>query len=160
VKSTQLSSGIKEILFVCTGNLCRSVAAESLAKKHCPPDSPLYIYSAGTDAVNGRKSPEDAIVASRNLQADMSAHEASLLTSEMIQRADALFIMEPYHEEKILAITPDAKNKIFYLRNFSGDGDFLYTIDDPYGKPMHVYNECFHLIEQCVKNLLYEIQNS
>jgi protein-tyrosine-phosphatase len=87
----------------------------------------------------------------------MLTHRAVRITPEMIQATDTLFIMEPYHEERLLSLVPGSKDKIFYLRSFSGNNDSSLTIDDPYGSSIHVYNECFHLIERCVKNLLSEI---
>lgn len=156
----RLPISTKEILFVCTGNLCRSVAAESLAKKNCPPDSSLFIHSAGTDAVRGRQSPQDAVEAGKKRDAPMSAHRAAPLTRDMIKQADALFIMESYHEDRVLSLAPEAKDKVFYLRSFSGDSDSQLTIDDPYSMPMDTYDECFELIEKCVKNLLSEIETA
>ena len=88
----------------------------------------------------------------------MSAHSAKPLTRDMIKKADALFIMEPYHEDRIFSLAPEEKGKVFYLRSFSGDGDSQLTIDDPYNMPMEVYDKCFGLIEKCVKNLLSEIE--
>ena len=153
----QLPESINEILFVCTGNLCRSAAAEICAKKHLSTDSSLFIHSAGTDAVTGRQSPDDAIEAGKRKGLVMSAHRARPLTRDMIKKTDALFIMELYHEDKILALAPEEKDKVFYLRHFSGGNDAQLTIDDPYGMSMEVYDSCFDLIEKCVKNLLSEI---
>jgi protein-tyrosine-phosphatase len=147
---------MKKILFICTGNLCRSAFADFFMKTLTTENSPLFIDSAGIYAGNGRQPPEDAVIVGQEFRVDLKNHKAKLLTSEMIKNFDTLIIMEELHLSFILAIVPEVSlNKIHYLGSFSDNSQ--KEIADPYGLGLQVYRQCFGKIAECVSNFYNKI---
>ncbi len=118
----------EKILFVCTGNTCRSAMAAALmndiAVKN---DLDILIDSAGVFAEIGAPATDEAIAAMRKYGIDLSLHRTKPLTTELIDMADIILTMTSAHKQLIYNIAP---NKIFTLLEYAGDdGD----ISDPYG---------------------------
>jgi protein-tyrosine-phosphatase len=123
------------ILFVCTGNTCRSPFAEAVARREGHVDA----ESAGLSAFAGDQPPEDAIVAARELGYDLSAHRARPLTEEMLERSDVVVGMTAEH---VVAVGGAAR--------LLGEAD----LDDPIGRGRDVYRQVFARIETDVRRLL------
>lgn len=123
------------ILFVCTGNTCRSPFAEAVARREGHVDA----ESAGLSASAGDQPPEDAIVVARELGYDLSAHRALPLTEEMLERSDVVVGMTAAH---VAAVGRAAK--------LLGEAD----LDDPIGRGLDVYRQVYAQIETDVRRLL------
>jgi protein-tyrosine-phosphatase len=123
------------ILFVCTGNTCRSPFAEAVARREAQVD----VESAGLTAYAGDQAPEDAIVVARELGYDLSAHRARPLTEEMLERSDVVVGMTAAH---VAAVGRAAR--------LLGEAD----IDDPIGRGRDVYRQVYARIETDVRRLL------
>ncbi len=104
------------ILFVCSGNTCRSPMAEALArgllaeKLHVPPEDlekkGVSVLSAGSFAMPGARATPQAVEAVKNLGADLSRHRSRPLTVELIHQADMIFAMSRNHRQAITAWFP------------------------------------------------------
>ena len=123
------------ILFVCTGNTCRSPFAEAVARREGHVDA----KSAGLSAHAGDEPPEDAIVVARELGYDLSAHRARPLTEEMLERSDVVVGMTAAH---VGALGGAAR--------LLGEAD----LDDPIGRGLDVYRQVYAQIETDVRRLL------
>jgi protein-tyrosine-phosphatase len=124
------------VLFVCTGNLCRSPFAEAVARREG-----FDVESAGLSAYEGDEPPDDAIAAARELGYDLSSHHARPLTDEMLERADVVVGMTAAH---VSALGGRAR--------LLGVAD----LDDPIGRGRDVYRRVYAQIEADVRKLVEE----
>ena len=149
---------IKRILFVCTGNSCRSVMAERLLRhllQRAGVDT-VNVQSAGAFAIDGMGA---SVETQRVLQAagiDCRDHRAKRLTADMIQAADLILAMEQLHAEEIVRWMPHAKGKVQLLKLYGFTPEQVEgnpNIADPIGKPLEVYEVCFAEISEGVERV-------
>lgn len=157
VDLAQVSPIIKNVLFVCTGNICRSPMAEAILKKMVPAEADIHVFSAGSHAREGNLATENSISVSRDAGIDLRSHRARKLTTDMAREADMILAMEPLHIEHVLSLDIWVKDNTFNLVRFAqgyrGGGDL---IPDPYGGSLREYQICFRKIDECVNNF-YEM---
>lgn len=151
------------ILFVCTGNTCRSSMAEGLFKKLISEDMELKdikVVSAGTGVFYSGGATEQAIEAVREMGVDIRGHKAKQITNELINEADLILTMTMAHKLRILNINPEAKNKVFTLKEFVND-DLVDDLDisDPFGCPLEEYKKCAQEIYEYLVKVKEKIKN-
>lgn len=147
------------LLFVCTGNTCRSPMAAGLAgpmlaeKLDCRPsellDRGVVLQSAGTSGgAGGASTHAREVMAKRGI--NLSGHVSSALSAEMVQQADYIFAMTQAHRETILQLVPSSESKVMLLL----DGE---NVRDPMGSEEDEYERCAQTIERGLRVRLQEV---
>ena len=137
---------MSSILFVCTGNLCRSPMAAGLMRERLAEegmDSRHRVASAGTWGVDGRPAAENAVVVMRERGIDISDHTARTIRSEHVAEADLILAMSREHEAMIRNTWPQYAWKVHRLSEIAGKRK---DVADPYGRPIEDYRDCADLI--------------
>lgn len=113
---------VKTILFVCTGNTCRSFMAENLAQKYLSGSFPaVQIISAGTGAYENDPPSPQALQVMREKGLEVKDHRARLLTPKMVEEADLVLVMTTRQKEDVLRIMPEAAPKVHVLKEYARD---------------------------------------
>jgi len=126
----------KHILFVCTGNICRSPMAEGLFRKLTEKRADFEISSAGVSTTYGQPPSAHAVEAMRAMHVDISDQRSQPITLELLLSARHVFVMTRGHLDIVTMQYPEVADKVFLLREFEKTpGD----IPDPIGMGLHAY---------------------
>lgn len=142
---------IRRVLVLCYGNVCRSPVAERLLST-----ARLEVKSAGFLPAAGRRSPEDWVqVVSRTLAIDLSEHRPSTVTSDLVEWADLILLMDAANWHALAKAFPDAAGKAVLLGVAArGDGSQTPEVRDPYQLEDRVMQTIASTLESCVRALL------
>jgi len=155
---------IRNVLFVCYANTCRSPAAEYLARYYANKYNlkNISFSSAGWHDAFDNAQPETInYVESKGIK--MSDFQPKLLTKELLEKQDLLIGMETYHllkiRKKFKEIEKILKDKMFTLTQFNGADKGNYNIPDPYKTGIENYNRILKIVEENVEKLVKKISD-
>lgn len=140
-----------EIIFICTGNTCRSPMAEGLFRAHGGEEATgLTASSAGIFTVDGIPVTKNAVTAAKEFGADITKHISRHLTTDMARNAKYLVCMTAMHYDTICARYPGSEPKLFTL--------LPTDIIDPFGGDLDVYRRAAAQIDQGVQSIIERLR--
>lgn len=151
----------KKILFVCTGNTCRSPMAEHLLKdklKKMNIDD-IEVESAGLSAFFPQQASKNAVQVMNEIGIDISSHVSRLISEDMIKGSDLILTMEKYHKEAIVNIYPGVMDKVFTLKEYVLDSKDDLDVVDPYGGDLDEYRKCRDELSDLIDKLLSKVDD-
>lgn len=145
---------MKTILFVCTGNVCRSPMAEGLLRHRLRGNPNIQVVSAGLSAPYGQSASEHAARALKELGIDISKHASQPVTADLVRQADGIFVMTQGHYRSLLSLYPFAASKTFLVREFEKDlSDYEREVPDPIGLSYFTYLDCRDAIMSAIPSI-------
>ncbi len=148
------------ILFICTGNTCRSPMAEGFLKKFImdsPNDLGIEVHSAGIATVDGLPATENAIAVMKEYGIDISLHKSMVAHEKLLCSANLIITMSRVHKDAILTLPKYRGKKIYTLKEFLGCDDM--DVDDPFGLGLETYKKTAEEIRLLVEKLFEVIKN-
>jgi protein-tyrosine-phosphatase len=131
------------VLFVCTGNTCRSALAEALARRDAAdlllPD--VEVSSAGVHAWTGAPASDGALLVALENAIDLSEHRARAVDKELLATQDLILVMSPHHLERVEAL--GGRGRAHLLSSYASRGTSARAITDPFGGDLDAYREAY-----------------
>ncbi len=152
---------MKRILFVCTGNTCRSSMAQELFKYLLSIKNiadKYHVCSGGTSVFLKMPASDHAIKVLEELKVDLKDHQSKPLTIEMIKEADLVLTMTRVHKIFVLEAVPEAVSKVYTLKEYAEEGASGADVADPYGGDIETYRNCRDEILDSLKKVLNKLE--
>ncbi|HEV2806518.1 MAG TPA: serine hydroxymethyltransferase [Chthoniobacterales bacterium] len=152
---------MKSVLFVCTGNICRSPMAEGLFRRLLGNRRDIEVASAGVHAVRGQPPSLHAINVCDEEGVDIRHLRSQPLTATLVERATHIFAMTGAHVETIHMLFPHGADKTYLLREFEEPGMTVWRdVPDPIGCTRDVYSVCATTIKNALPTVLAFVEQS
>jgi glycine hydroxymethyltransferase len=146
---------VKNVLFVCTGNICRSPIAEGLFRRLIGNRKDIEVASAGVHAVRGQPPSLYAVQVCAEEGTDISGLRSQPLTGALVDQATHIFAMTGAHLETIQSLFPQSAEKTFLIREFEEPGTTVWRdVPDPIGLGRDVYEDCARIIKNALPGVL------
>lgn len=150
-----------QILFVCSGNLCRSVMAEAFLQAYLPDNLKKYVNvtSAGTMGQEGVAPPQEVIEVMHEQNIDVNSHRSQSITRELVADSQFVFAMAEDHYYFLRTLFPHYESQIFLLGNYLKNNRIRTSesIPDPYGEDIKFFRYACHKIEKEIQRILPDL---
>ena len=145
------------ILFLCSGNICRSPYAEGYLRHRLGGDGGARVGSAGTLGIQGSPASTETSRLARESGFDLSGHRSRGMTFDAVDEADQILVMEDAHRRELMDRFPEGAHKVRLLSEYHpsvSDRSSAPDIFDPIGRPFEDFRQCFRLIRDSIDGLI------
>ncbi|MFO7891799.1 MAG: low molecular weight protein arginine phosphatase [bacterium] len=147
-----------KILFVCTGNSCRSPMAEGILRDYLKRNKieNFEVASAGIMAPSGLPASNYSLMVSVENGIDLSSHRSQLIDRDLIESSDLILVMEESHKKFIAKFFPFSKDRVYLLKNF-GENAKGGEVADPMGYELEIYRRCYKELKKEIYRIILEL---
>ena len=144
---------MRRLVFVCSGNICRSPMAAAIASDWLEKrQKPAAIISCGTLNIMHRPAPKEGIAVMAERDLDITSHRSQGVSIGLLRMADSIVVMAPKHERFILDSAPELAPKIVRIWQFATEE--IDEIADPVNQDIEAFRKCRDLLEQTIDSWL------
>ena len=141
-----------KIMFICTGNICRSAMAHAMFEKMVKEQNKnVQVYSCGIYAQNGD------IETMNEYGIDLRNHRATNIRNSNIKDMDVILCATISHKNSVINMYPELKEKVFTMKEYAGYPQNDLDIKDPWGYGIEVYKNCAKEIQECLDRIIGKI---
>lgn len=155
---------IKNIMFICTGNTCRSAMAEGLFKKMLKDKNiiDINVYSAGLHASTGEYSTDEAVTVMKEVyDVNILNHTSINVKQTPINDMDLILCATHAQLTTLEYMYPEIKHKIFTIKEYAYGPEIEdKDIEDPWGYPIPVYKKCAEEIYEALEKVIEKIKEN
>ena len=149
-----------KIMFICTGNICRSAMAKALFQKMVEENNKnKEVYSSGISAYTGDEPTYNAIEAMKEYGIDLSNHRATYIEDSDIKDMDLILCATLSHKRAVLQLYPSLEGKVFTMKQYvklDREGQDM-DIKDPWGYNLETYKASAKEIYNCLQELIKKV---
>ena len=147
------SDPVYRVLFVCTGNTCRSPMAAAVLRDELGPDAArVEVSSAGTAAWEGHPAAEFSVEVASREGVRLDTHRSRRVTPALLRAADLVLVMEPAHASAVQVLGADPA-RIHVLSEWPEPAEEGLEVSDPFGGSIEAYEECWRRIRMHMKRV-------
>lgn len=145
------------LLFVCTGNTCRSPMAEAIARRFASERGlgDIVVGSAGTSAWEGAPASDGALLVALEHGLDLNGHRARVLSREIVAEANLILVMSAHHRDRAVVLGGDARTHL--LTDYASRASEGRPVLDPFGGDLDTYRETFVELERTIARVFERI---
>ena len=144
-----------KIMFICTGNICRSAMAHAMLEKRVKEENKdIEVYSCGVYAENGDIPTYEGIEVMKEYGIDLKSHRATNIRNSNIKDMDIILCATSSHKNNVISMYPELKEKIYTMKEYVGYPKNDIDIKDPWGYGIEVYRKCVAEIEDCINKII------
>lgn len=146
-----------KIMFICTGNICRSAMAHAMLKEKAKEQKKnIEVYSCGLFAQNGDIPTYEAIQTMKEYNIDLSSHRATNIKNSNIKDMDVILCATTNHKNGVISMYPELKNIVYTMKEYVGEKNDR-DIKDPWGYSIETYKRCALEIKECIDKIIEKV---